>query len=98
MSEGVAALQRLKRDGRKLVCVVAWDEGTARTLDAAGVDLISVGDSGAASLEELMTGQVAEVPGASHYVHDDNLPGFAAELQAFLGSPALARWASGSAP
>jgi 3-methyl-2-oxobutanoate hydroxymethyltransferase len=50
----VASLQAMKRDGRKIVGVVAWDEGTARTLDAVGVDLISVGDSGAANLDELL--------------------------------------------
>jgi 3-methyl-2-oxobutanoate hydroxymethyltransferase len=48
------ALQAMKRQGRKIVAVVAWDEGTARVLDAAGVDLISVGDSGAAGLDELL--------------------------------------------
>jgi 3-methyl-2-oxobutanoate hydroxymethyltransferase len=48
------ALQAMKREGRKIVGVVAWDEGTARVLDAAGVDMISVGDSGAAGLDELL--------------------------------------------
>ena len=50
----VASLQAMKREGTKIVCVVAWDEGTARVLDAAGVDMISVGDSGAESLDELL--------------------------------------------
>ena len=54
MTDKIAALQALKREGRKIVCIVAWDEGTARTVDAAGVDVISVGDSGAASLQELL--------------------------------------------
>lgn len=54
MKLGVADLAAMKRDGRKIACVVAWDEGTARVLDAAGVDLISVGDSGAAGLDELL--------------------------------------------
>jgi pimeloyl-ACP methyl ester carboxylesterase len=36
-----------------------------------------------------------EVAGASHYVHDDNLPGFEAALHAFLRSAALHSWASG---
>lgn len=48
------ALQAMKRDGQKIVGVVAWDEGTARVLDDAGVDLVSVGDSGATSIEELL--------------------------------------------
>jgi 3-methyl-2-oxobutanoate hydroxymethyltransferase len=41
----VAALQAMKRDGRKIVGVVAWDTPTARILDRAGVDIVSVGDS-----------------------------------------------------
>jgi 3-methyl-2-oxobutanoate hydroxymethyltransferase len=40
-----ADLQAMKRDGRKIVGVVAWDTPTARILDGAGVDLVSVGDS-----------------------------------------------------
>ena len=47
-------LRALKHAGRKIVCVVAWDEGTARVLDGGGVDLVSVGDSGAASFDELL--------------------------------------------
>jgi pimeloyl-ACP methyl ester carboxylesterase len=34
--------------------------------------------------------RLVEVPGASHYVHDDNLAGFEAALQAFLADVALA--------
>src|SRR5262245_33019308 len=41
----VAALQQMKRDGRKIVGVVAWDTPLARIADRAGVDLVSVGDS-----------------------------------------------------
>jgi 3-methyl-2-oxobutanoate hydroxymethyltransferase len=41
----VAALQRMKREGRKIVGVVAWDTPMAQIADRAGVDLISVGDS-----------------------------------------------------
>ena len=41
----VAALQRMKREGRKIVGVVAYDYPTAQIADRAGVDLISVGDS-----------------------------------------------------
>jgi 3-methyl-2-oxobutanoate hydroxymethyltransferase len=41
----VAALQAAKREGRKLACVVAWDTPTARILDGAGIDVVSVGDS-----------------------------------------------------
>jgi 3-methyl-2-oxobutanoate hydroxymethyltransferase len=41
----IAALQAMKRDGRKIVGVVAWDYQIARIADRAGVDMISVGDS-----------------------------------------------------
>jgi 3-methyl-2-oxobutanoate hydroxymethyltransferase len=39
------ALQAMKRDGRKIAGVVAWDCQIARILDRAGVDIVSVGDS-----------------------------------------------------
>jgi 3-methyl-2-oxobutanoate hydroxymethyltransferase len=39
------ALQQMKRDGRRIVGVVAWDYQIARICDGAGVDLVSVGDS-----------------------------------------------------
>lgn len=39
------ALQQMKRDGRKIVGVVAWDYPMAQIADRAGVDLVSVGDS-----------------------------------------------------
>ncbi len=38
-------LQRMKRAGRKIVGVVAWDYPMARIADRAGVDIVSVGDS-----------------------------------------------------
>jgi 3-methyl-2-oxobutanoate hydroxymethyltransferase len=41
----IADLQRMKRDGRKSVGVVAWDTQLARIADRAGVDFVSVGDS-----------------------------------------------------
>jgi 3-methyl-2-oxobutanoate hydroxymethyltransferase len=41
----IAALQQMKRDGRKIVGVVAWDFQIARIADRAGVDIISAGDS-----------------------------------------------------
>jgi 3-methyl-2-oxobutanoate hydroxymethyltransferase len=41
----IAALQQMKRDGRKIAGVVAWDTPMARIADQAGVDLVSVGDS-----------------------------------------------------
>jgi 3-methyl-2-oxobutanoate hydroxymethyltransferase len=39
------ALQQMKRDGRKIVGVVAWDYQIARIVDRAGVDIVSVGDT-----------------------------------------------------
>ncbi len=41
----IAALQQMKRDGKKSVGVVAWDYQIARIADRAGVDFVSVGDS-----------------------------------------------------
>lgn len=41
----LAGLQRLKREGRKIVAVVAWDYPMATIAERAGVDLVSVGDS-----------------------------------------------------
>jgi 3-methyl-2-oxobutanoate hydroxymethyltransferase len=41
----VAALREMKRAGRKIVGVVAWDAPIAQIAERAGVDLISVGDS-----------------------------------------------------
>src|SRR5829696_6569212 len=47
MSEKVTivALQQMKRDGKKIAGVVAWDTPMAKIADKAGVDLVSVGDS-----------------------------------------------------
>ena len=64
----------MKREGRKIVCVVAWDEGTARVLDDAGVDMISVGDSGAASFDELLVFCAAVRRGATTAVLSCDLP------------------------
>jgi 3-methyl-2-oxobutanoate hydroxymethyltransferase len=41
----VPALHAMKREGRKIVGVVAWDYQVARIADRAGVELVSVGDS-----------------------------------------------------
>src|ERR687892_1792788 len=41
----IPALQEMKRAGRKIVGVVAWDYQIAQIADRAGVDLVSVGDS-----------------------------------------------------
>jgi len=41
----IPALQQMKRDGKKIVGVVAYDYQMARIVDRAGVDIVSVGDS-----------------------------------------------------
>ena len=41
----IAALQKMKREGKKSVGVVAWDYQLARIADRAGFDFVSVGDS-----------------------------------------------------
>jgi 3-methyl-2-oxobutanoate hydroxymethyltransferase len=49
-----AVLQAMKREGRKIAAVVCWDSNTAEVADAAGIDIVAVGDSAAPSLEELL--------------------------------------------
>jgi 3-methyl-2-oxobutanoate hydroxymethyltransferase len=46
----VAALQTMKRDGRKIVGVVVYDYQMAQIVDRAGVDIVSVGDSVGANM------------------------------------------------
>jgi len=41
----IPALQQMKREGRKIVGVVAYDYQMAQIVDRAGVDIVSVGDS-----------------------------------------------------
>jgi len=41
----IPALQQMKRDGKKIVGVVAWDYQIAQIVDRVGVDIISVGDT-----------------------------------------------------
>jgi 3-methyl-2-oxobutanoate hydroxymethyltransferase len=41
----IPALQQMKRDGRKIVGVVAWDCQIAQIVDRVGMDIVSVGDS-----------------------------------------------------
>ena len=64
----------MKREGRKIVGIVAWDEGTARVLDDAGVDLVSVGDSGAAGFDELLVFCAAVRRGVQRAVVSCDLP------------------------
>lgn len=41
----LTSLQQMKREGRKIVAVVAWDYPMAQIAERAGADLVSVGDS-----------------------------------------------------
>ena len=41
----IPVLHQMKRHGKKIVGVVAWDYPMARIADRAGVDIVSVGDS-----------------------------------------------------
>lgn len=41
----ISGLQAMKRDGRKIVGLVAWDAQMAGIADRAGVDIVSVGDT-----------------------------------------------------
>jgi 3-methyl-2-oxobutanoate hydroxymethyltransferase len=54
----LAALQRLKGDGKKIVGVVAWDYQVAQIVDRAGVELVSVGDSVGVNLWGQQEGEV----------------------------------------
>ena len=41
----IPALHQMKRDGTKIVGMVAWDTQMAQIVDRAGVDIVSVGDT-----------------------------------------------------
>ncbi|HBD19585.1 MAG TPA: 3-methyl-2-oxobutanoate hydroxymethyltransferase [Arenimonas sp.] len=41
----VPALRRMKAEGRRIAAITAYDAGFARSVDAAGIDLVLVGDS-----------------------------------------------------
>jgi 3-methyl-2-oxobutanoate hydroxymethyltransferase len=41
----IPALKQMKRDGKKIVGVVAWDYQIAQIVDRVGVDIVSVGDT-----------------------------------------------------
>ena len=51
-------IQRFKQDGRKIVCLTAYDYTFARLVDQAGVDLVLVGDS----LGNVMQGNDTTLP------------------------------------
>jgi 3-methyl-2-oxobutanoate hydroxymethyltransferase len=45
MRNTIRTLEKLKREGRPITCLTAYDAGFARLLDAADIDVILVGDS-----------------------------------------------------
>ena len=81
----IPALQQMKREGRKIVGVVAYDYPTAQIADRAGVDFISVGDSVGAILwgqptetevtvEEILVACKAVNRGAQHALVSCDIP------------------------
>lgn len=54
----LAGLQRMKREGSKIVGVVAWDTPMAQIAERAGADLVSVGDSVGVNLWGQKEGEV----------------------------------------
>jgi 3-methyl-2-oxobutanoate hydroxymethyltransferase len=44
----------MKREGRKIAALVCWDSATAELADGAGVEIVSVGDSVARTVDELL--------------------------------------------
>ena len=47
MKLSLPALREMKRDGRPIVMITAYDHPSGRIVDAAGLDLVLVGDSAA---------------------------------------------------
>lgn len=90
----IPELQRMKRDGRKIVGVVAWDSRIAEIADRAGVDIVSVGDSvgvnlwGQApeeiSLEEMMLVCKAVRRGVKRALVSADLPAHEQNVEAAL--------------
>jgi 3-methyl-2-oxobutanoate hydroxymethyltransferase len=71
----VEELQRMKRAGRKIVCVVCWDQSSAEAADNAGVEIVSVGDSVVQSWDELAAYLAGVRRGVSRALVSCDLPG-----------------------
>jgi 3-methyl-2-oxobutanoate hydroxymethyltransferase len=54
----LATLQQMKREGRKIVGVVAWDYQIAQIVDRVGVEIVSVGDSVGVNLWGQQEGEI----------------------------------------
>ena len=88
----LARLGELKRAGRKIVAVVAWDFPMAQLADRAGVDLVSVGDSvgvhlwgqreGEITVDELLVAARAVRRGVKRALVSFDLPANAAPSEA----------------
>jgi 3-methyl-2-oxobutanoate hydroxymethyltransferase len=70
----VSELAQFKREGRKLVAVVCWDAATAEVADAAGVEIVSVGDSVVESLDEILVYCAAVRRGVTRALLSCDLP------------------------
>jgi 3-methyl-2-oxobutanoate hydroxymethyltransferase len=89
---GIARLAELKRAGKKIVAVVCWDTPMAKMADAAGVDLVSVGDSvgvnlwgqkeGEITVDELLVVAKAVRRGVKRALVSVDLPANAAPAEA----------------
>ena len=80
-------LSAAKRAGRKLAAVVCWDQATAEAADAAGADIVSVGDSVVESTDELFVYCAAVRRGVSRALLSCDLP--EPGLEAARGAVAL---------
>jgi 3-methyl-2-oxobutanoate hydroxymethyltransferase len=88
----LARLAELKRAGKKIVAVVCWDTPMAKLADAAGVDLVSVGDSvgvnlwgqkeGEITLDELLVAARAVRRGVERALLSCDLPPNASPAEA----------------
>jgi 3-methyl-2-oxobutanoate hydroxymethyltransferase len=88
----LARLAGLKRAGKKIVAVVCWDTPMAKLADAAGVDLVSVGDSvgvnlwgqkeGEITVDELLVVAKAVRRGVKRALLSVDLPANAAPAEA----------------
>ena len=64
----------MKRDGRKIVCVVCWDQSSAQAEDEAGIEIVSVGDSVVQSWAELTACLASVRRGVSRALVSCDLP------------------------
>jgi 3-methyl-2-oxobutanoate hydroxymethyltransferase len=67
-------LHAMKRDGRKIVCVVCWDQSSAEAAEVAGADIVSVGDSVVQSWDELVAYLAGVRRGVSRALVSCDLP------------------------